>query len=67
MRRCRTWQGNDHCLRPAPSLARFYAATRFAPKREQTLMPQHARLMRLATRAALATALLLALAKAMAW
>lgn len=30
-------------------------------------MPQHARLMRLATRAALATALLLALAKAMAW
>lgn len=32
-----------------------------------TLMPQHARLMRLATRAALATALLLALAKAVAW
>ena len=30
-------------------------------------MPQHARLMRLATRAALATALLLALAKAVAW
>ena len=30
-------------------------------------MPQHARLMRLATRAALATALLLALAKALAW
>lgn len=30
-------------------------------------LPQHARLMRLATRAALATALLLALAKAVAW
>lgn len=32
-----------------------------------TPLPQHARLMRLATRAALATALLLALAKAVAW
>ena len=32
-----------------------------------TPLPQHARLMRLATRAALATALLLALAKALAW
>ncbi|MDX5373594.1 MAG: cation diffusion facilitator family transporter [Pseudomonadaceae bacterium] len=31
------------------------------------MLPQHARLMRLATRAALATALLLALAKAVAW
>ncbi len=30
-------------------------------------MPQHARLVRLATRAAFATALLLALAKAVAW
>jgi len=26
-----------HCLRPPPSLARFFAATRFAPKRQQTL------------------------------
>ena len=38
MRRCGTCQGNDHCLRPAPSLAPFGAATRLVPKREQTLI-----------------------------
>ena len=37
MRCCRTWQGNDHYLRPTPSLARFFAATRLARKRQQTL------------------------------
>ncbi|HAQ72500.1 MAG TPA: hypothetical protein DCR66_00755, partial [Pseudomonas sp.] len=37
MRRCGTWQGSDHCLRPAPCLAIFGAATRIATKREQTL------------------------------
>gem|GEM_PF-1842511 len=42
MRRCGTWQGSDHCLRPAPcgtppGLATFVAATRSATKREQTL------------------------------
>src|SRR5690606_31123074 len=37
MRRCGTWQGSDHCLRPAPCLATFVAATRSATKREQTL------------------------------
>src|SRR5690606_6485460 len=36
MRRCGTWQGNDHYLRPAPCLAPFGAATRLATKREQT-------------------------------
>lgn len=39
MRRYGTWQGNDHYLRPVPSLAPFGAATRLAPKRRQTLMP----------------------------
>jgi hypothetical protein len=37
MRRCGTWQGNDHYLRPAPCLATFGAATRLAAKRQQTL------------------------------
>ncbi|MDD1509999.1 hypothetical protein [Pseudomonas sp. CNPSo 3701] len=37
MRRWRTWQGNNHSLRPPPSLARFLAATRLALKRQQTL------------------------------
>src|SRR5690606_32777675 len=41
MRRCGTWQGNDHCLRPAPCLAIFGAATRLAPKRQQTLGACH--------------------------
>src|SRR5690606_41246733 len=35
--RCRTWQGNNHCLRPTPNLAPFLAATRLATKRQQTL------------------------------
>ena len=37
MRRWRTWQGNNHSLRPPPSLARFLATTRLALKRQQTL------------------------------
>ncbi|SDH01880.1 ABC transporter [Pseudomonas flavescens] len=37
MRCWRTWQGNNHYLRPPPSLARFLAATRLALKRQQTL------------------------------
>ncbi|CAD5107753.1 hypothetical protein PSEWESI4_02030 [Pseudomonas carbonaria] len=37
MRRCGTWQGGYHSLRPAPNLAPFGAATRFATKRQQTL------------------------------
>ena len=42
MRRWRTWQGNNHYLRPPPSgsppgLARFLATTRLALKRQQTL------------------------------
>src|SRR5690606_4941512 len=41
MRRCGTWQGNDHCLRPAPCLATFGAATRLATKRQQTLGDHH--------------------------
>ncbi len=36
-RRWRTWQGNDHSLRPLPRLARFLAATRLALKRQQAL------------------------------
>src|SRR5690606_34901898 len=48
MRRCGTWQGSDHCLRPAPcgtppGLATFAAATRSATKREQTLTPYPAK------------------------
>src|SRR5690606_12052694 len=35
--RCRTWQGNDHCLRPTPNLAPLLAATRLATKRQETL------------------------------
>ena len=46
MRRCGTWQGNHHCLRPAPCLATFGAATRIATKREQTL--EQARIARVA-------------------
>src|SRR3989338_5040684 len=30
MPRCKTWQGNDHCLRFAPCLEPFFAATRLA-------------------------------------
>jgi len=37
MRCWRTWQGNNHSLRPPPRLARFLAATRLALKRQQTL------------------------------
>src|SRR3990167_8573870 len=35
---CRTWQGNGHCRRPAPSLAGFDAATRRARLHQQNLM-----------------------------
>ncbi|MBU2322686.1 MAG: hypothetical protein KJ884_06940, partial [Gammaproteobacteria bacterium] len=42
MRCWRTWQGNNHYLRPPPGLARFCAATRLATKRQQTLTVRHA-------------------------
>lgn len=32
-----TCQGNNHCLRPAPSLAGFDAATRLTTLRQQSL------------------------------
>jgi len=55
MRRCGTWQGSDHCLRPAPcgtppGLATFVAATRSATKREQTLVSTASRISALLRR-----------------